>query len=253
MMDARQAAEICGKPKPQNKGWMCQCPAHEDDKASLKIDDGDKVPLIVKCFAGCDNDDVIRAMKSIGAWPSAPDVPAKVSRKQSSKSTARGGKRVKKTAKKTAKKIVAEYDYVDENGELLFQAIRYSPKDFRQRRPSSSGGWDWKLGDVRLVPFALPEVLSAIKKNRVIFIVEGEKDVLAMRDRLDNGGCVATCSPMGAGKWKPEFNDYFNGAIVVVIPDNDTPGRKHAANVADQLRGHARKVRILELPEIPEH
>src|SRR5262245_43639267 len=32
-------------------------------------------------------------------------------------------------------KIVATYDYGDETGKLLFQVVRFDPKDFRQRRP----------------------------------------------------------------------------------------------------------------------
>jgi hypothetical protein len=46
---------------------------------------------------------------------------------------------------------VAAYDYTDERGELLYQTVRYEPKDFRQRRPDGSGGWVWKLNGVRLV------------------------------------------------------------------------------------------------------
>jgi hypothetical protein len=41
--------------------------------------------------------------------------------------------------------IVATYDYRDERGELLFQVCRLEPKDFRQRRPNGSGGWEWKV------------------------------------------------------------------------------------------------------------
>jgi hypothetical protein len=44
-------------------------------------------------------------------------------------------------------KIVATYDYKDENSVLLYQVLRYEPKDFRQRRPGGNGGWTWKLDD----------------------------------------------------------------------------------------------------------
>ena len=33
------------------------------------------------------------------------------------------------------------YDYMDETGTLLFQTVRYDPKDFRQRQPNGTGGW----------------------------------------------------------------------------------------------------------------
>jgi hypothetical protein len=57
------------------------------------------------------------------------------------------------------KKVVATYDYTHENGALLYQAVRYEPKDFRQRRPDGNGGWVWELGDVRRVPYRSPELL----------------------------------------------------------------------------------------------
>lgn len=38
-------------------------------------------------------------------------------------------------------RIVATYAYTDEDGRLLSQAVRYEPKDFKQRRPNSAGGW----------------------------------------------------------------------------------------------------------------
>ena len=50
-------------------------------------------------------------------------------------------------------RIVATYDYRDEAGNVLFQAVRYLPKDFKQRRPKPGGGWDWSVKGVRVVPY----------------------------------------------------------------------------------------------------
>src|ERR1035437_9090484 len=38
-------------------------------------------------------------------------------------------------------RIAAAYDYIDEAGRLLFQAVRLDPKGFRQRKPDVKGGW----------------------------------------------------------------------------------------------------------------
>ena len=43
----------------------------------------------------------------------------------------------------------------------------------------------------------------------------------------------------------------FREADVVVLPDNDDPGRDHARTVAKQLAGIAKRVRVLELPNLP--
>ena len=56
------------------------------------------------------------------------------------------------------RRIVATYDYRDEAGELVFQVVRYEPKDFRQRRPDGQGGWTWQVKGVRQVPYRLFEL-----------------------------------------------------------------------------------------------
>ena len=58
--------------------------------------------------------------------------------------------------------IVATYDYCDANGGVLYQAVRYKPKDFRQRKPDGKGGWEWNMQGVDRVLYRLPELLRAI-------------------------------------------------------------------------------------------
>src|ERR1019366_7944359 len=73
---------------------------------------------------------------------------------------------------------------------------------------------------------------------------EGEKDC----DTLAVLGFTATCNPMGAGKWRDDYNAHFAGKRVVIIPDGDKPGRDHAEQVARALYGVAASVRIVALP-----
>src|ERR1700730_6525628 len=54
------------------------------------------------------------------------------------------------------------YDYVNEAGELLFQVVRFEPKDFRQRRPDGRNGWIWNLNGTRRVLYRFPEVIEAL-------------------------------------------------------------------------------------------
>jgi putative DNA primase/helicase len=90
-------------------------------------------------------------------------------------------------------RIVATYDYCDERGGLLFQVCRFDPKDFRQRRPDSRNGWEWKVKGTRQVPYLLPALVGA-PADTLILIPEGEKDV----DNLVKLGLVSTCNPGGA-------------------------------------------------------
>ncbi|HEY4365118.1 MAG TPA: VapE domain-containing protein [Bryobacteraceae bacterium] len=136
--------------------------------------------------------------------------------------------------------IVSTYDYVDEDGKLLFQCVRHEPKHFSQRRPDGSDRWIWNLQGVRRVLFRLP----TLKDAETVLIAEGEKDVLNLVKR----GFVATCNPMGAGKWRTEYSDQLAGKQVVIFPDNDEVGERHCVDVARSLQGKATSVRIVRIP-----
>lgn len=146
------------------------------------------------------------------------------------------------------RRVVKRWDYVDETGELLFQVERLEDaagrKSYRQRRPDGQGGWVYSVKGSRLVPYRLPELLEVLAEDRLVFIVEGEK----CADRLWAEGVPATCNPMGAGKWPAEFAEHFAGAHVVILPDNDDPGRKHRDLAAANLAPVAASVRVLDLP-----
>ena len=145
------------------------------------------------------------------------------------------------------RKEVARYGYTDENGKLLFDVVRYEPKAFIQCRPDGKGGTIWNMKDVVQVPFHLPQLLASDNATPV-FIVEGEKDVL----RSESFGLIATCNAGGAGKWPESLSEHFAGRDVVILPDNDDPGRKHAALVSSKLQGIAASVRVLALPGLQE-
>jgi hypothetical protein len=144
---------------------------------------------------------------------------------------------------RTDPKIVKTYDYRDETGELLFQVVRFEPKDFKQRRPDGRGGWVWKLGDARRVPYLLPELVKAVAARETIYIPEGEKDV----DNLRAIGLAATTNPGGIKKWRAEYSEYLRGADIVVLPDNHAEGREHGEQVVASLHGIAKRVRVLDI------
>jgi replicative DNA helicase len=137
--------------------------------------------------------------------------------------------------------IVAVYPYVDEQGELLYEVCRLEPKSFRQRRPDGCGGYTWDMDRVRRVLYRLPVVL----KVDSVFLVEGEKDV----DSLEAQGAVATTNSGGASqKWQPEWTSALAGKTVIVIPDNDEPGRRRADLIVKELSGRADVVKVV-LPD----
>ena len=144
---------------------------------------------------------------------------------------------------------IARYPYVDRDGSLLFEAVRYTKpngdKAFKQCRPDGRGGVLWNLDGVERVPYRLPEVLQ----SDTIYLPEGERDV----HTLEGWGLVASCNPGGCGNSTlyAGWTEYFRDRQIVILPDNDEPGRKHAAAVAETLLSVAASVRIVELPGLP--
>jgi putative DNA primase/helicase len=222
-------AKLTNLKPTRDKEWQARCPAHQDDTASLAVKIADDGKLLIKCHAGCTFAAIRDALglRNGDFFPPRSDSPR----------PAGGGRR-----------MVSAYNYCDEQGEILYQVLRYVPKDFRQRRPDGKGGWDWSMAGVRRVLFGLPELLAA-DPSRIVFVVEGEKDVLTARKM----GLLATTNAGGAGKWCEGYTETLRGRPVIVIPDNDYPGKAHAKLVSEALQGVAKAVRVLELPGLPEH
>ncbi len=139
--------------------------------------------------------------------------------------------------------MVKAYDYTNARGELIFQVCRMEPKSFRQRRPDGKGGFIWDLKGIEQTPlYRLPEVIAAEE----VLIVEGEKDC----DNLAALGICATTCAGGAKKWRDNHNDYLKGKNIVLLPDNDNPGREHMALIGSSLNGNIASLKLLELPDL---
>ena len=216
------------KPTKSGDGYVAFCPIHEADgkshKPSLTLKAGNTVPVVVNCHAGCDGKGILKTLGING------------------------------TPNKSAS-IVTTYRYQTAEGIDVREKVRYEPKDFRIRHRDAAGNWVYKAGDGPAVLYKLPELRAAIAEGRAIFVVEGEKDA----DRLASLGLVATCNIEGAAqpnqraKWRDEYTTQLSGATrVVLVPDNDAPGRAHMHNIATQLAGKVADVRWLELPGLQE-
>ena len=203
--------------KPTGKDqWQALCPGHPDTKPSLSVKKVDG-KILLKCFSGCALADILKPL----------DLEAKDLFLNSHKAD----------TKPEYRTIEAVYHY---DG---FEVVRTNPKGFYQRQPDGKGGYINNLKGVTLSLYHQAELRQAIAAGILIFVAEGEKDV----DRLRAEGFTATCNSMGAAKWRDSYSQALIGADVVIIPDNDSPGRDHAAQVARSCYGKAARIRVLEL------
>lgn len=214
-----------------------RCPSHEDGNRSLSVDARNGA-VYLKCHAGCHGPDIARALGlSLQDLFDAPR-------------TSGAGAR-----------IVAEYNYTDEAGAVLYQKVRREPKDFRIRYRVADG-WVHKAaevpGGVRWVLYNLPAVKRAIADAAPVYVVEGEKDA----DTLYRWGLVATTNAHGAAKgdqrpkWGLDHAAQLDGARdVIVIPDHDEAGAAHGRAIVQSLLALPvpPRVRVVQLPDLPEH
>lgn len=203
-------------------GWKARCPAHDDQRASLSIDEGDNGGIVVYCHAGCRTEDIVQRIGLTMGYLSPPS----------------NGRQ---------RQTVATYDYRDADDVLRYQSVRRSPKGFFQRRPDGNGGWINNMKGVKKILYRLPE-LNTADPSQPVLIPEGEKDV----DNLRALGFMATCNVGGAGKWRKSYTPSLRGREVILLPDNDDSGRDHARDVARKLHGVTASIKIIELPDLPE-
>lgn len=240
-MSAQELATTLGNAKKVGNGYLASCPVpshgqgNGDKHPSLSITESSDGNILFKCHGGCDQQTVFNTIKDMGLLPALPDRPEYLSS-------------IKPIPIISTPTFQQEWHYTDEDGITLFIKQRYKTNDskgktYKTLRVMPDGSKVGKLGDCRIVPYKLPELQQATAAGRVVYITEGEKAA----DALGSLGVVATTSHAGSSSWNPELNQYFTGANVVIVPDNDVSGWGYATKVAEALIPVAKSVRVLDL------
>ncbi|WP_285295770.1 AAA family ATPase [Aureimonas altamirensis] len=224
---ARAVFDACGGKRfadldKSGSNCLIPGPGHGTDDRSLSVKNDPRNPdgFVVQSFAGDDAivcRDHVRKLAGIRSWqPTRKERPAD-----------------------------PQFVYRDQKGEpylRVTKVLKPTGKSFYQH---SWNGRDWVRGAPQVrIPYRLPELLS----TQEVFICEGEKDA----DRVAGLGLVATSAPEGAGKWRDELNQWFAGKHVIILADNDKPGRDHADQVEAGVRSVAASVRQVHFPMLPE-
>jgi putative DNA primase/helicase len=285
------AARIPDLKQKRAAEWRSACKIHggENDNFSVESATG-RWFCHSACGRGGDIIDLEMALTSADFKSAKAEVFRLVGRIEPERRSAKGGWRE-----------VERYPYVDQNGNMLFEVVRYlrpdGSKTFIQIRPSgveaagttdpertggvptggivvglekgkylrdpkaerANGKPTWKRADDHVdydgaeycfrdcprVPYRLPRVLNA----ETVYLPEGEKDV----HTLETWGLVASCNPGGSGNSHlyKQWADYFRNRHIIILPDNDGPGREHAVAAASALVTVAASVRVVELPGLP--
>ena len=240
-MQAEQIAKALGNAKKIGRGWLASCPlpghgqGHGDKNPSLSISDGDDGKPLFKCHSGCDQHELFAAIRDYGLLPDIEIRDPLAS--------------IKPLPALQAPVLDQEWVYVDEDGEPLFVKQRYKTgtakgKDYKLVSIGPDGAKRYSMSGTRLVPYRFPELLNAKTAGRTIFLTEGEKAA----DALVSIGVIATSAHAGSGSWPEEITQYFAGAVVIMVPDNDLAGWKYAHKVAAALVPVVKSLRILDLP-----
>lgn len=235
-------------PKKVANGYMVVCPLHDDATPSLSITYDEVTDrILLKDFAGCDT-------RSILDWINGKDVSKVLSINKLRELARLPGKVEDPIIDKKLDKI---FNYTDENNILIFQELRFIntyqsgkvKKDVRQRRPATREekrdfdlDWVYSIKGCKRVIYNLPKVLSA--KNEWILIPEGP----SCASFLNELGFLATTNAMGATKWIADYNQYFEGKNVILLPDHDKIGYDHAFTIAKNLQPLVKDIKVIFLP-----
>ena len=216
--------------RKQGKGLVAKCPAHNDNRPSLSVREGDDGRVLLFCHAGCTFKQVVAALglKESDCMPPSGEQKRRIWATQ---------------------KIEEVYDYEKADGTLAYQIVRKPGKDFRIRHKDAQGNWLYTKDGVELVPYRLPQVLRAIEHGEDVYLVEGEKDA----DTVEAQGECGTTIPFGVIKkpgdagireFRGTYGKWLRGAFLKVVGDldRDGQGERYARCVCDAMTGTASAV-----------
>ncbi|MGY2025867.1 toprim domain-containing protein [Nocardia gipuzkoensis] len=264
-----------GPGRPAGSWVKYCCPVHEADGRGHRPSLGAKYirdmgRTKVRCYAGCPDEQVLEAVglqvkdlydtpiergqhRGSARSPRSRPRPQRVSRADQALGAAGlplvQPKRPDLGAQTSPWKRVAVYPYLRADGTVAGEVVRKEAdfehgrdKEFSQRHWNPAKG-EMQAGGFEAIPFQLPQLRDGVAAGRVIYIVEGEKDVLA----AESAGLIATCNAGGALSWSAEHAGWLEGAgTVVIVADRDTAGYRRAEKVMASLTGLVERVRIVQ-------
>ena len=152
------------------------------------------------------------------------------------------------------KKLIHVWEYLNPTGELLGCVARYEDADgnkeiipfFKRNRNN------WVAGiDLNPRPLFGLDKLAAHPKDKLIFIVEGEKSAAALQGL---GLCAITSLGGSQSAKQADWTPVSGYQSILLMPDNDAAGEHYAQDVYKELIAlpDPPQLRILRLSELPD-
>ncbi len=232
--------------------YRTRCPGHNGtSEDSLSIKEADNGDVLLHCHSGCEPEEIIETLglemsdlfSGNGKKSKPVGEPSEV-REETSEADAI-------PANELPGDLSEYHTFEDEEGNILnvqrhkgayYRVVGYDEDE----DPLFAKGI---TGYVDPVLIELPRLREGIEAGEDVFHLEGCKDV---RTATKEWGLVATTSG-GVNTWKGEFAHSYKGAgNVYIVPDNDEEGEYYAHQVAQDLLGVAKTVKIVHLPGLSE-
>ncbi|MDF2495067.1 AAA family ATPase [Sphingomonas sp.] len=201
-------------------------PGHSKSDRGVTVKDNDDGDVVINSFNGADWREIKELCRAAGLLPPL------------------------RQAAGDQWRITGTYHYYDASGVEVYRTVRQEraghKKKFVAERPNGRGGWVFGTNGIKRVLYRLPELLAS-SPDLPVYFVEGERKA----DKLASWGLVATTSPFGSKSWRDGYAAALAGRTVVVLPDNDSPGREYAEKVRAAVEAAGGRAVILELEGLP--
>lgn len=216
--------------KHTTSGYSLRCPAHDDKNPSLSISEANDGTILLKCFRGCSFNEICTTLNinpsNLFPPKSHPPIPHPSNIEQQA-----NGKK--------------NYPYHDEQGNLLYMKLRIPDKDgkrFEWQRLDNQGNIIRNIQGCRKVLYQLPVLLKGIQENKIVFLVEGEKDANTLL-KLNQ---IATTAP--TPQWLDEYTNTLKDADVIILYDYDKTGYEKRDKQIKALYNKTKRLRVVDLP-----
>ena len=279
VMNAEFIAKALGGRKA-GSSWLARCPAHDDREPSLSITDAKGGRVLVHCHAGCDQRDVIAALRSRGAWETTGRRQNQTERKNDRRcSTESDPGDLKRTEAALAIWLAAQpADGTPVEAYLRSRGLKVFPPPairFHRRLKHHSGGvWP---AMVALVTNGVDDTPIAIHRTFLARDGGGKAPVNPAKMMLgpcrggavclgEPGGvlmvgegietCLAAMQATGHAAWAALSTSGLraldlprDARDVIVIADGDEPGEAAAQDCGRRWKKEGRRVRIARPPQ----